>query len=798
MAIDKDSSEDPMETIALLGRHAGARVAGALPAAGPTITALAYLLGAQAAFAVGTLTQQFAPFWPPNVVLLCAFLLAPPTRWPLYIAVVFPAHLLAELGADMPVSQMLAAFACNVAVALLSAVVMIKLLRGPPWLGSLRNALLYLLFVVVIVPAGVALAAGFEPLLGDGTLEDYPVFWWRWYLSNALGNLTLTPIFLAWFPDKTSPRLIRPSRARLIEAALLTLALVIACALALGVPRTLSTVDLFPAVLYLPVPLVLAAAVRFGGKGASGAILVTTVVALTYAMRGDQVPLGAGHSVLSVELALAVLAIPAVLLAALVEEVWRSNQRLSGVLDGISDCYCTIGRDGRITAANAKGAAWWGAASAAALIGRDYREVVGRGAPDRAWVERALVPGGGPSSAVFLSHGRWINVHAYPSAGGLSLFHHDITEQRVAELAATEMRELLQSSLDALTAQIAILDGDGTIIAVNEAWRQFARDDDGCVPGANYAALCAGGVRHQRLIADELRRMIHGEVADFRCEYACGRREGTWLQTRGSRFGEGADLRLVVAHEDISEVKASEAALRHLTGRLMRSQDEERRRIARELHDSTAQNLLGAALGIGQAMRLSPSLDERAKAALEESRALIDQSQREIRTVSYLLHPPMLDEGGLPAALRWLCEGFGKRTEISVSLDIGSDIGRLSAPIEAALFRVAQEALTNVHRHAATSSAQIRLHHGRELRRGATTTVVLEVEDAGKGMSPDVARASHAPQGGAPGIGLAGMRERLRQFGGYLEVRSGTNGTVVTATMPVPGEVAARRGALSG
>src|SRR5258707_15832924 len=102
------------------------------PALGPLAAAIAYYLGAEAAFAVGTLTQQFAPFWPPNVVLLCALLIAPRRQWPLYIAVAFPAHLLAELGAAMPVAQLVAAFACNVAVAALSALAIDRLMRGPP------------------------------------------------------------------------------------------------------------------------------------------------------------------------------------------------------------------------------------------------------------------------------------------------------------------------------------------------------------------------------------------------------------------------------------------------------------------------------------------------------------------------------------------------------------------------------------------------------------------------------------------------------------------------------------------
>ncbi len=240
----------------------------------------------------------------------------------------------------------------------------------------------------------------------------------------------------------------------------------------------------------------------------------------------------------------------------------------------------------------------------------------------------------------------------------------------------------------------------------------------------------------------------------------------------------------MVAHENISDVKRSEDALRRLTGRLMRLQDKARREIARELHDSTAQNLLGAMLGIGQALKIAPKLKASAKAALEESRALIDQSQREIRTVSYLLHPPMLDEAGLPAALRWLSDGFAKRTDIRVELDIEADFNRLPAEIETALFRIAQEALTNVHRHSGSQTARI------SMRRAASplgeSSVFMAIEDDGQGMPGRVAERTATPADERRlGIGLTGMRERLHELGGYLEIRSSPHGTEIRATVPL-------------
>jgi len=410
-------------------------------------------------------------------------------------------------------------------------------------------------------------------------------------------------------------------------------------------------------------------------------------------------------------------------------------------------------------------------------------------------VQPAIEEGIAAHGEVQSSNGRWVDVHAYPMAGGVSIFYHDITERRQAERAAHETQALLQSSLDALNAHIAILDSTGTIISANAAWQQVAdlvnrSGESYLLIGSNYLEEGERGRPHHRMIVAGLRQLLRGEVEEFRCEFPSVFFEGSWFQMRGTRFGTGADLRLVVAHEDITDIKASESALRRLTGKLLRTQDDERRRIARELHDSTAQNLLGASLGISQALRLVPRLKRTAKAALEESRMLIDESQREIRTVSYLLHPPMLDVAGLPAALRWLCDGFGRRTDMAVELQLSPDIQRLPDELEAALFRIAQEGLTNVHRHSGGTTARVSLRV--DSRAGQAGGIELAIEDNGKGMTTvggqQIDARSRPPDAKNMGIGLAGMRERLHQFGGRMEIRSGPQGTIVQVFAPLPAD----------
>ena len=212
--------------------------------------------------------------------------------------------------------------------------------------------------------------------------------------------------------------------------------------------------------------------------------------------------------------------------------------------------------------------------------------------------------------------------------------------------------------------------------------------------------------------------------------------------------------------------------MRELSGWLLRVQDEERRRIARELHDATAQNLAALAMNLSGLRQSIPEEDKRAARQLAECKRLVERSVQEIRTVSYLLHPPLLDEFGLAWAVSDYAEGFAKRSHVRVDLDVPEDFERLPHPVELALFRVLQEALRNVHRHSGSPTASVRL-----ARQG--NSVILEVRDGGRGLDPAVLRGSTL------GVGIAGMRERLRQLGGRVEMESGLPGTCLRAILPL-------------
>jgi signal transduction histidine kinase len=218
--------------------------------------------------------------------------------------------------------------------------------------------------------------------------------------------------------------------------------------------------------------------------------------------------------------------------------------------------------------------------------------------------------------------------------------------------------------------------------------------------------------------------------------------------------------------------RVSEESLRRLTGRLLQLQDEERRKFSRELHDSLGQYLAGVKMNLDMFSSARP--DDR---LLSEAISLLDQSIAETRTISHLLHPPLLDEAGFSSAATWYLDGFAQRSGIQIRLDFPPEIGRLPRPVELGLFRVLQESLTNIHRHAGSSKAEISM-------RLSADQVVLAVRDHGKGIPRELLE-SFRRNGTNAGIGLAGMRERMRELGGQLEVESSASGTMISVTIPL-------------
>lgn len=298
--------------------------------AGPAAAGLLYLLGAETAFLIGTLSDRiFAPFWPPNIVLFCFFLLVPPRQWWLYVAVVFPAHVIVEVGVGMPVPQLLAAYATNVAVAMLNAAATKTLLGPLPWFDSLRKACGYVVITALASPMLIALGGAFVPVLGGGNINQYWTFWAQWFVSNAVSSLALGPLVLTWLAERDLRGIHIPARAA-IEASTLAIGLFVVCAAVFESGRGAAASGLLPALLYLPLPLIIWAAVRFGARGASGAILVVAVALLWRALKGPS-PFMADTpeaSVFAIQAFLIGLSVPALLLGAAIDETRRAQSTM--------------------------------------------------------------------------------------------------------------------------------------------------------------------------------------------------------------------------------------------------------------------------------------------------------------------------------------------------------------------------------------------------------------------------------------------------------------------------------------
>jgi len=221
----------------------------------------------------------------------------------------------------------------------------------------------------------------------------------------------------------------------------------------------------------------------------------------------------------------------------------------------------------------------------------------------------------------------------------------------------------------------------------------------------------------------------------------------------------------------------SQKTLHQLSARLLELQDEERRRVARALHESTAQSLAALSLNLSALHSRAEALPEDLRELIEESVRFVNQCSQEVRTMSYLLHPPLLDEMGLSGAVREYVDGFADRSGIRVDLELPADLARLPRETETALFRVMQECLTNIHRHSGSPTASVQITD----EEGGMT---LSVRDAGRGA------AGRTPANGESanivfGVGIAGMQERLRQLGGRLHIESSESGTAVSAFFPL-------------
>lgn len=321
----------------------------------------------------------------------------------------------------------------------------------------------------------------------------------------------------------------------------------------------------------------------------------------------------------------------------------------------------------------------------------------------------------------------------------------------------------------------ATLDAKGTILYLNDRFAEIIGKPRQKLLGAPLLDHIPWRGR------DELKRMIRTQT---RSEVIL-KSGGEWERVVRFALGpvkssEGRNICLIASEQtDLVKItealKASEQSLRELSSRILKLQDDERRHIARDLHDITGQSLAVQAMMLANLMKRESELDEKTHKVLNECAEINKRVSDEVRTLSYLLHPPLLDELGLGSAIEWYAAGFQSRSGIAITVEIDPNFPRLSPDMEIALFRILQESLTNVHRYSGSVRAYVRL-------RRTPKEISLEVGDFGKGMrKPLVAGGA----GAAFGVGILGMKERVRQLEGRLEINSRENqGTTVTAILP--------------
>lgn len=336
-------------------------------------------------------------------------------------------------------------------------------------------------------------------------------------------------------------------------------------------------------------------------------------------------------------------------------------------------------------------------------------------------------------------------------------------ERPVADVKA--MRVFYQSTLDAMAMNVSVINAMGVIIAVNASWVQFLADNDISEPGltiaGNYLELCERAADPDSLtIAAGLRALIAGGPGPFRHEYPCPWTTGSrWSRMSAVRVGSATAPFVILSHEDITEQREGRLRQREITGRLLLAEDEERRRLGRELHDGAAQKLAAAKLILGRGS--SPE-------AVADAQQLLSEAIGELRGIADRLHPPMFDPLGLVAAVRRIVGRFSRETGIPVALCLPESFPRLARPVEITLFGAAREALDNIRLHSGAEKATLSLAVETD-----EPCVRLTVRDHGKGGAP------------AEGDGLAGLRLRVEQLGGSVALTKAAPGLTLTVRLPV-------------
>jgi two-component system NarL family sensor kinase len=457
----------------------------------------------------------------------------------------------------------------------------------------------------------------------------------------------------------------------------------------------------------------------------------------------------------------------------------RRTQELSATR---SACGFHLDRAWRVTIITPAAAAWFGVEEGS-LIGADVRERLVL--PPQ--LESAIVSSLEAKRASVLAcrssryPGRWVEYHVEPTAEGATVRFRDAARPPSARRQPQAIGTLgLQNGPGSGIVEIVLLDEQGVIVSGNAAWRatlaRMSLDAPLGAVGTSYVDIV------RKLFPDLDEAALRQELRDLVAHPSNNIVKTYDVETDGVRRSRQLQMtllpgrratRIVVTHEDLSDLASTQAKLRTTREQLLFAQESERQRIAIELHDSTSQHLAALGFGVARLHRLAdqvPGVD----GVLADMALSLQETMKEVRVLSYLMKPPVLGRDGLARTAARFLKGFGVRSALDVSFRIDSAVDRCSAEVQHAAFRVIQEALSNVHRHAKAAHVKVDL-----VRRGAT--LGLQIADDGKGIQG--LRDGH-PEDVAPGVGIDGMRSRVEQLGGSFDISSRDRGVIVKVAIP--------------
>ncbi len=379
--------------------------------------------------------------------------------------------------------------------------------------------------------------------------------------------------------------------------------------------------------------------------------------------------------------------------------------------------------------------------------------------------------------------GRWYAMRIRPyrttenKLDGAVIIWIEITALKVSLQRATAYAEAI---VDSARESLLVLDGQLRVKTANRTFYQAFQVSPEEVENRFLYELGNGqwNVPKLRTLLEEVLPQS-AVVEDFEVDHefpAIGHRS---MLLNARRIEQAGEAVILLAIEDVTELKQAGESVRRLSGRFFTLQDEERQRLARELHDTTAAALADLKMLLSLTSKSAGMLDEESRANLRHASTLANQCAREVRTLAYLLHPPLLDTLGLASALRWYVEGFVERSGVQVKTDLPKNSDNLSATLKMTVFRVVQEALSNIHRHSGSTTARLSVT-------SSDGNLVVEISDGGRGMPPGVLEQD-GKLGTKAGLGLHSIEERVHDAGGRLEINSGKKGSTIRATLPVDG-----------